>query len=203
MDFSEYDKLTEEGFLRKVISPCGDLVLYNYTDKCTYEKHKTIGEYIMKKLILFAVIFLFCLFTIPKLIEMQKENNYKRCESVVYAAIATGKLPSDTDVHEKCAYHLSFYIKNTIRKPSSIEEGKKIYGKCYSCHGHQAEGNSGMGAPALAGQHSWYLTKQIEYIRDGKRTSGRSSMMRGIFKKLSEDDIENVSKYLRSLGKCK
>ena len=39
MDFSEYDKLTEEGFLRKVISPCGDLVLYNYTDKCTYEKY--------------------------------------------------------------------------------------------------------------------------------------------------------------------
>ena len=38
MDFSKHDKLTKEGFLRKVVSPCGNLVLYNYTDKCTYEK---------------------------------------------------------------------------------------------------------------------------------------------------------------------
>ena len=62
---------------------------------------------------------------------------------------------------------------------------------------------SGMGAPMLAGQHAWYLTKQIHYIRDGKRTSGRSKMMKSLFKRLSEEEIQNVSKYLRSLGKCK
>jgi len=39
MDFSEHDRLTEEGYLRKVVSPCGKLMLYNYTDKCTFEKH--------------------------------------------------------------------------------------------------------------------------------------------------------------------
>jgi RNA ligase len=37
-DFEQLDKLTEEGYLRKVTSPCGKLFLYNYTDKCTYEK---------------------------------------------------------------------------------------------------------------------------------------------------------------------
>jgi len=37
-DFKQLDKLTEEGYLRKVISPCGKLCLYNYTDKTTYEK---------------------------------------------------------------------------------------------------------------------------------------------------------------------
>jgi len=37
-DFKILDKFTEEGFLRKMISPCGKLVLYNYSDKCTYEK---------------------------------------------------------------------------------------------------------------------------------------------------------------------
>lgn len=36
--FKNLDKLTEEGFLRRVISPCKNLVLYNYTDKCTYER---------------------------------------------------------------------------------------------------------------------------------------------------------------------
>lgn len=32
-----YDKLVEQGYLNKQES--GDLVLYNYTDKCTYDKH--------------------------------------------------------------------------------------------------------------------------------------------------------------------
>jgi len=37
-DFKRLDELTEEGYLRKVISPCGRLMLYNYTDKTTFEK---------------------------------------------------------------------------------------------------------------------------------------------------------------------
>lgn len=37
-DFQILDKLSEEGFLRKVISPCGRLMLYNYTDYCIYER---------------------------------------------------------------------------------------------------------------------------------------------------------------------
>jgi len=37
-NFKRLDELTEEGYLRKVISPCKKLMLYNYTDKCTYEK---------------------------------------------------------------------------------------------------------------------------------------------------------------------
>lgn len=37
-NFAELNKLSEQGYLRKVISPCGKLVLYNYTDKCVYEK---------------------------------------------------------------------------------------------------------------------------------------------------------------------
>jgi len=36
--FEHLDRLTSEGFLRKVISPCEKLVLYNYTDKCTFEE---------------------------------------------------------------------------------------------------------------------------------------------------------------------
>lgn len=36
-NFKRLDELTTEGYLRKVISPCGRLMLYNYTDKCTYE----------------------------------------------------------------------------------------------------------------------------------------------------------------------
>ena len=38
INFKRLDELTEEGYLRKVTSPCGRLFLYNYTDKTTYEK---------------------------------------------------------------------------------------------------------------------------------------------------------------------
>jgi len=37
-NFKRLDELHEEGYLRKVTSPCGKLFLYNYTDKCTYDK---------------------------------------------------------------------------------------------------------------------------------------------------------------------
>lgn len=37
-NFKELDKLTKDGYLRKVISPCSKLCLYNYTNKCTYEQ---------------------------------------------------------------------------------------------------------------------------------------------------------------------
>lgn len=32
------DRLSEQGLLRRVVSCCGRLVLYNYTDKCTFDK---------------------------------------------------------------------------------------------------------------------------------------------------------------------
>lgn len=36
---SELNRLTEEGYLRRVVSDCGNLVAWNYTDKCTYDRH--------------------------------------------------------------------------------------------------------------------------------------------------------------------
>ena len=39
MNFKRLDELTEEGYLRKVISPCGRLMLYNYTLKTVYERY--------------------------------------------------------------------------------------------------------------------------------------------------------------------
>lgn len=37
-DFEQLDKLTEEGYLSKKVSDCGKFMLYNYNDKCTFEK---------------------------------------------------------------------------------------------------------------------------------------------------------------------
>ena len=84
----------------------------------------------------------------------------------------------------------------------SSEHGMKVYFKCISCHGTRALGKKNLGAPKLAGQDGWYLEDQIKLIRSGERNSGRSKSMLTMFRKLSEKDIREVSRYLQSLS-CK
>lgn len=38
-NFKEMDELVEQGYLKKQISPCCKLILYDYTDKTTYERY--------------------------------------------------------------------------------------------------------------------------------------------------------------------
>ena len=49
------------------------------------------------------------------------------------------------------------------------EAGKAAYAVCVACHGTQAEGNAAMNAPKLAGQHPWYLKRQLENYKSGAR----------------------------------
>ena len=44
-----------------------------------------------------------------------------------------------------------------------------LYAPCASCHGSEGEGNQKLGAPRLAGQHAWYLERQLRNWRDGIR----------------------------------
>jgi cytochrome c oxidase subunit 2 len=47
--------------------------------------------------------------------------------------------------------------------------GKAAYAVCAACHGQQGEGNQAMNAPRLAGQHDWYVKRQLEAFRNGYR----------------------------------
>ena len=49
--------------------------------------------------------------------------------------------------------------------------GQQIYATCAACHGTRAEGNPGLGAPALAGQQLAYLQRQLLNFRTGLRGS--------------------------------
>ena len=40
---------------------------------------------------------------------------------------------------------------------------------CATCHGDAGQGNPGLNAPPLAGQHDWYLKRQLENFKDGVR----------------------------------
>lgn len=67
---------------------------------------------------------------------------------------------------------------------------------CAGCHGPTALGAVG---PRLAGQQENYLVDQFKLIRDGKRTSGKSGIMVGAVKSVSDGDIAEIAKYLSAM----
>jgi len=81
---------------------------------------------------------------------------------------------------------------------AEANEAKHLYKvRCARCHGDTAQGVTGY-SPKLAGQHTLYLIDQIKDIRSGARNNGLSRVMRSIFKKLNDEQIKNISTWLRS-----
>ena len=83
---------------------------------------------------------------------------------------------------------------------SSVQaaDGEALYKAkgCVACHGATAMGAVG---PRLAGIQANYLSEQFILIRDGKRTSGKSGMMAGAVKSVSDDEAKAITGYLAGL----
>lgn len=82
--------------------------------------------------------------------------------------------------------------------------GQALYAVCSSCHGQQGEGNLALNAPNLSGQSSWYLTRQLEYYKDGIRGSHKDDtygqQMAAMAAVLQDDAaIRNVVAYIGTL----
>jgi len=61
--------------------------------------------------------------------------------------------------------------RNTLGMEVSAEGGgERLYrANCIECHGDRGEGNRSERAPPLVLQPDWYLLKQMESFRSGKR----------------------------------
>lgn len=66
---------------------------------------------------------------------------------------------------------------------------------CHSCHGYNARGAFPV-YPFLSGQKYVYLVNQLKKWRDESRTNDPLAQMRGVAKKMSDDDIYNVAAFL-------
>ena len=62
---------------------------------------------------------------------------------------------------------------------------------CAACHGQRGEGNSVI--PRLAGQHGYYLKKQLEAFRSTLR---ESDIMHANTKDMTDSQIEALVSYL-------
>ncbi len=86
----------------------------------------------------------------------------------------------------------------------NADHGATAYKLCAGCHGFRGEGNQGVAAPALAGQETWYLERQIRNFQDGVRghasddDAGQlmAEMTRGLD---GEDEIRDIVAYIDTL----
>ena len=89
-----------------------------------------------------------------------------------------------------------------------VEVGQKLYmggdaargiPGCAACHGPRGEGTELSGFPKLSSQHPAYLKAQLELFRSGERNNDMNGMMHDIAKKLTDEDIVILSKYIAGL----
>jgi len=71
---------------------------------------------------------------------------------------------------------------------------------CIACHGPNGSGAEAAGFPGVGGQHANYIKIQLTKFRDTSRHNDLNGMMQDIAKKLSDADIEAVSKYISSMN---
>ena len=82
--------------------------------------------------------------------------------------------------------------------------GRELFRTCAACHGDEGRGNAALGAPALAGQADWYLLRQLQDFRAGRRGASAAdtngAQMRAMAQALrGEQALRDVVVHIRSL----
>jgi cytochrome c553 len=68
-----------------------------------------------------------------------------------------------------------------------------------ACHGPSGRGNEPAKFPALRGQQSVYVVKQLNDYASGARATGPNGIMETIAKRLSAEDIRNLASYVQGM----
>ncbi|MCT7941974.1 MULTISPECIES: c-type cytochrome [Shewanella] len=114
---------------------------------------------------------------------------------------------SDQDIADLAAFYSSqaLVVADVADVPAAGESlykgGDMARGitSCIACHGPDAKGMEAAGFPALGGQHANYIKIQLTKFRDTNRNNDLNGMMQDVAKKLSDADIEALSKYISSI----
>lgn len=70
---------------------------------------------------------------------------------------------------------------------------------CLACHGPRGDGLVQAKYPRISAQHPQYVKSQLELFRAGKRANDPNTMMRLVAAKLTDRDIDALSKYVVGL----
>lgn len=118
---------------------------------------------------------------------------------------------SDQDIADVSAYFAAQKIQPGSADEKLVSQGEAIYRAgnaktgvpaCMACHGPTGQGNPASGYPAVAGQHSMYLSSRLQKYRNGQ-TNGEadpySPQMVTVASALSDDEIAAVASYMQGL----
>ncbi|ADT85646.1 MULTISPECIES: c-type cytochrome [Vibrio] len=115
---------------------------------------------------------------------------------------------SEEDMADVAAYFASLPISPNSTPEDVVAKGKVLYNAgdaargltaCTACHGPRGNGTELSGFPKISGQHADYIKAQLQKFRDENRGNDMNAMMRDVAKKLTDADIEILSKYVGGL----
>ncbi|WP_394129169.1 c-type cytochrome [Shewanella maritima] len=115
---------------------------------------------------------------------------------------------SDQDIADISAFYAS-QQKAPIAVSDVPELGESLYKggdvargitACIACHGPDGNGMEAAGFPEVGGQHANYIKIQLNKFRDTNRNNDLNGMMQDVSKKLTDADIEALSKYISSIN---
>lgn len=128
-----------------------------------------------------------------------------RNNPIMFGMVAT---LSDQDMKDLAAYFASQTMSSGTTPEDVIAKGQQLYrggddargiAACIACHGPRGVGTNLAGFPKISGQNASYLKATLQEFRSGARANDMNGMMQDIAKKLTDDDIEILSKYLGGL----
>lgn len=157
----------------------------------------------------------------PKIAGQHASYTYKQLKEFKAGAASGGKegrnnavmagmvaALSDQDMKDLAAYFASQQMKSGTTPEAVVAEGQKLFmggdadrgiAACVACHGPRGVGHSLAKFPRISFQHPAYIKAQLEAFRAGHRANDPNGMMRDVAKKLTDHDIEVLSKYLGGL----
>ncbi len=124
---------------------------------------------------------------------------------------------NEADFKDLAVYFAAQTPQGLEADPSYWQSGERIYKRgdtarnipaCIACHGPIGRGNLAAGYPALRAQHSVYTVKQLNDYANGTRYPGatpekpvspNAAIMATIAKRLTAEEIRDVSSYIQGM----
>jgi cytochrome c553 len=135
-------------------------------------------------------------------------NNFKTGKRASPVMMPMSSNLTADDMADLGAYFDSLSNTGLEADPSFWQAGERLYRggdqprgipACMACHGPTGRGNTPAKFPALRGQQSGYVVKQLNDYASGTRATGPNAIMQTIAKRLSPEDIRNLASYLQGI----
>lgn len=117
---------------------------------------------------------------------------------------------SDQDILDLAAYYSEMPSIPGVAAEENLTLGMNIYrggitsagvASCAACHGPAGMGNPAAVWPAVSGQNAQYTADQLRYFRSGERANDPNGVMRGVSKRMTDQEIDAVANYIAGLHK--